>query len=56
LNHIDECKNNISERNKVLFSKAEKEKFGKMGNEKRKKKRKKNSSIVVWNHQVLLID
>jgi hypothetical protein len=37
LNDIDECKNNISERNKVLFSKAEKEKFGKMGNEERKK-------------------
>lgn len=26
LNDIDECKNNISERNKVLFSKAEKKK------------------------------
>jgi hypothetical protein len=33
---IDECKNNVSERNKVLFSKAETEKFGKMGNEKEK--------------------
>jgi len=54
LNDIDECKNNVSERNKVLFSKAEKEKFGKMGNEK--KKERKNWSIVVWNHQVLTID
>jgi hypothetical protein len=40
LNDIDECKNNVSERNKVLFSKAEKEKFGKMGNEKKERKKK----------------
>jgi len=46
LNDIDECKNNISERNKVLFSKAEKEKFGKMGNEERKKTRLLLSGIT----------
>jgi len=38
LNDIDECKNNVNERNKVLFSKAETEKFGKMGNENKEKK------------------
>jgi len=38
LDNIDECKNNVNERNKVLFSKSETEKFGKMGNEKGKKR------------------
>jgi hypothetical protein len=38
LNDIDECKNNISERNKVLFSKAEKKRKV-WENGKRKKKK-----------------
>jgi hypothetical protein len=44
--YIDECTNNVSERNKVLFSKEE-EMFRKMG--------KKNSSIVVWTHRMVVI-
>jgi hypothetical protein len=42
LDDTDECRHNVSKRNKALFSNAEEKKmFRKMGNEQEKKKKKK---------------